>query len=173
MIANQVGNRYAEAIYEIASSDGNVKEIYDVLNSLMELYSDDKEFKTFITHPLIDIEEKKKVIQEIFKNINEKILDIIFYIMDKKRINYIRNIVAEYLKIYYYNNQILDVKAIFAIEPSEAQKQRLIANLEKKTGKKIKLAIEIDKSIIGGGIIRIGDTVMDGTIRKELANLKK
>ncbi|WP_410208967.1 ATP synthase F1 subunit delta [Fusobacterium sp.] len=173
MIANQVGNRYAEAIYEIAESTGKIKEVYEVLNSLMELYKNDNEFKTFITHPLIEIDEKKKVLRDMYKNTDEDVLNILFYIMDKNRMKYIRNIVAEYVKIYYYKNHILDVEATFASEPSKAQQDKLIANLEKKTGKKVKLAIKIDKSIIGGGIIRIGDTVMDGSIRKELEAMKK
>lgn len=109
----------------------------------------------------------------MFKDSGETIENIIFYILDKKRMENIRNITAEYLKIYYEKNQILDVEATFAVEPTEAQKAKLIANLEKKTGKKVKLAIKVDKSILGGGIIRIGDTVIDGSIRKELENIKK
>ena len=99
MIDNQVGRRYAEAIYEIAESADKIKSIYENLNTLMELYKNDNEFKTFITHPLIDIDEKKKVITEIFKEADEETLNTIFYILDKKRIGNIRNIVAEYLKI--------------------------------------------------------------------------
>ena len=140
---------------------------------MMELYKNDNEFKTFITHPLIELDEKKRVLKEMFKNSDETIENIIFYILDKKRMENIRNITAEYLKIYYEKNQIVDVEATFAVEPSEAQKTKLIANLEKKTGKKVKLAIKVDKSILGGGIIRIGDTVIDGSIRKELENIKK
>ena len=170
MIANQVGRRYAEAIYEIAVSTDKVKEIYEALNQMMELYKNDNEFNT---HPLIELDEKKKVLKEMFKNSGETIENIIFYILDKKRMENIRNITAEYLKIYYEKNQILDVEATFAVEPTEAQKAKLIANLEKKTGKKVKLAIKIDKSILGGGIIRIGDTVIDGSIRKELDNIRK
>ena len=173
MIANQVGNRYAEAIYEIAESTGKIKEVYEVLNNLMELYKTDTDFRTFITHPLIDIDEKKKVLKDMYQSADEQVLDIVFYIMDKKRMRYIRSIVAEYLKIYYFNHQIVDVEATFAVEPTKAQQDKLIANLEKKTGKKVKLAIKIDKSIIGGGILRMGDTVMDGSIRKELEALKR
>lgn len=173
MIANQVGRRYAEAIYEIASSTDKVKEIYEVLNQVMELYKNDNEFKTFITHPLIELDEKKEALNKIFKNVDENILNIIFYILDKKRIDSIRNITAEYLKIYYEKNQILDVEATFAVEPTNAQKDKLIKNLEKKTGKKIQLVVKVDKSILGGGIIRIGDTVIDGSIRKELENIKR
>lgn len=173
MIANQVGNRYAEAIYEIAESTGKIKEVYEVLNNLMELYKTDTDFRTFITHPLIDVDEKKKFLKDMYQSADEQVLDIVFYIMDKKRMRYIRSIVAEYLKIYYFNHQIVDVEATFAVEPTKAQQDKLIANLEKKTGKKVKLAIKIDKSIIGGGILRMGDTVMDGSIRKELEALKR
>ena len=173
MIANQVGRRYAEAIYEIAVSIDKVKEVYEALNQMMELYKNDSEFKTFITHPLIELDEKKKVLKEIFKFSNETIENTLFYILDKKRIENIRNITAEYLKIYYEQNQILDVEATFASEPTEAQNAKLIENLEKKTGKKVKLAIKLDRTILGGGIIRIGDTVIDGSIRKDLENVKK
>lgn len=173
MIDNQVGRRYAEAIYEIAESTDKVKPIYEKLNAFMELYKNDDEFKTFITHPLIEEDEKKKVLSSIFKDSDEGILNIMFYILDKKRIENIRNIVAEYLKIYYEKNQILDVEATFAVEPSELQKKKLIEKLMKKTGKKINLDVKIDKSIIGGGIIKIGDQVTDGSIRKELNFLRK
>lgn len=173
MIDNQVGRRYAEAIYEIAESADKIKDIYENLNTLMELYKNDNEFKTFITHPLIDIDEKKKVISEVFKEADEETLNTIFYILDKKRIGNIRNIVAEYLKIYYEKNQILDVEATFAVEPSEEQKQKLIDKLTKKTGKNINLTVKVDRSILGGGIIKIGDQVTDGSIRKELNALKR
>lgn len=173
MIDNQVGRRYAEAIYEIAESADKIKPIYENLNTLMELYKNDSEFKTFITHPLIENEEKKKVIGNIFKEADEETLNTMFYILDKNRIGNIRNIVAEYLKIYYEKNQILSVEATFAVEPSEIQKAKLIEKLTKKTGKKIELTVKIDKSILGGGIIKIGDQVIDGSIRKELDALKK
>ena len=85
MIANQVGRRYAEAIYEIAVSSDKVKEIYEALNQMMELYKNDNEFQTFIHHPLIELDEKKRVLKEMFKNSDETIENIIFYILDKKR----------------------------------------------------------------------------------------
>lgn len=173
MIDNQVGRRYAEAIYEIAESTDKIKPIYENLNTLMELYKNDSEFKTFITHPLIENDEKKKVVGNIFKEADEETLNTMFYILDKNRIKNIRNIVAEYLKIYYEKNQILSVEATFAVEPSEIQKNKLIEKLMKKTGKKIDLTIKVDKSILGGGIIKIGDQITDGSIRKELNALRK
>lgn len=173
MIKSQVGRRYSKAIFEIAEEKNQVKEIYEMLNSAMVLYRTDKEFKNFILNPLIDNEQKKSVLNEIFGKDNSENLNILLYILDKGRMNCIKYIVAEYLKIYYRKNRILDVKATFTKELTDEQKKKLIDKLSQKTGKEINLEIKIDKNILGGGIIKIGDKIIDGSIRRELDNWKK
>jgi len=173
MIKSQVGRRYSKAIFEIAEEKNQVKEIYEMLNSAMVLYRTDKEFKNFILNPLIDNEQKKSVLNEIFGKDNSENLNILLYILDKGRMNCIKYIVAEYLKIYYRKNRILDVKATFTKELTDEQKKKLIDKLSQKTGKEINLEIKIDKDILGGGIIKIGDKIIDGSIRRELDNWRK
>ena len=173
MIKSQVGRRYSKAIFEIAEEKNQVKEIYEMLNSAMVLYRTDKEFKNFILNPLIDNEQKKSVLNEIFGKDNSENLNILLYILDKGRMNCIKYIVAEYLKIYYRKNRILDVRATFTKELTDEQKKKLIDKLSQKTGKEINLEIKIDKDILGGGIIKIGDKIIDGSIRRELDNWRK
>lgn len=173
MADNKVGKRYAEAIYSVGESNNNLKEIYEALNLLMEMYLKDKEFKNIIDHPLIALEEKKDFLNKIYSSEKEEVKDIIFYLLEKGRIMNIKEIVAEYLKIYYLKNQILDVEATFAQDITEKQRERLIKNLEKRTNKKINLKVNIDKSIIGGGILKIGDKIIDGTIKTQLKTLIK
>ena len=173
MIKSQVGRRYSKAIFEIAEEKNQVKEIYEMLNSAMVLYRTDKEFKNFILNPLIDSEQKKSVLNKIFGKDNSDNLNILLYILDKGRMNCIKYIVAEYLKIYYRKNRILDVKATFTKELTDEQKKKLIDKLSQKTGKEINLEIKIDKNILGGGVIRIGDKIIDGSIRRELDNWRK
>lgn len=173
MIKSQVGRRYSKAIFEIAEEKNQIKEIYEMLNSAMILYRTDKEFKNFILNPLIDNEQKKSVLNEIFGKDNSDNLNILLYILDKGRMNCIKYIVAEYLKIYYRKNRILDVKATFTKELTDEQKKKLIDKLSQKTGKEINLEIKIDKDILGGGIIKIGDKIIDGSIRRELDNWRK
>ena len=173
MIKSQVGRRYSKAIFEIAEEKNQVKEIYEMLNSAMVLYRTDKEFKNFILNPLIDNEQKKSVLNEIFGKDNSENLNILLFILDKGRMNCIKYIVAEYLKIYYRKNRILDVKATFTKELTDEQKKKLIDKLSQKTGKEINLEIKVDKDILGGGIIKIGDKIIDGSIRRELDNWRK
>lgn len=168
MSKNNIGRRYAEAIFSIGNSNDNVQEIYESLNKIMELYLSNEDLKNILDNPLIQMEEKEKVINKIFENEKESIKNIILYILSKGRIQNIKEIVTEYLKIYYLKNNILDVEAIFSNEISEAQKSKLIKNLKKRTKKTINLKVVIDKSIIGGGILKVGDKIIDGTIKTQL-----
>lgn len=172
MIDIQVGKRYAEAIYEISEERKEIKEIYELLNSVMELYKKDKDFKNFITSPLINFEEKTLSLREIFKEFKEENLEILFYILNKNRIEAVREIVAEFLKIHYRKNRILDVKAVFTRELTEEQREKLITKLSRKTGKEINLEVVVDKNILGGGILKIGDKIIDGSIRRDLESWK-
>jgi len=177
MIENKIGNRYAAAIYKIAKERDKVKETYDSLNNIMVLFKENPDFKSFITHPLIKIEEKIKVVDDFLLKseitTSSEETEIINYILEKKRIGYIKNIVAEYLKIYYENNRILKVVGIFPKELSETQRIKLEEKVKKKTGREIDLTIQIDLAIIGGGILKIDDQVIDGSVRKDLDTMKK
>lgn len=173
MLEAQVGRRYAEAIYSIAESNDKVKDLNGDLNSVMELYIKDKEFKNLVDHPLVKNEEKKEFIGKVLKDMDSFTLEILNYLIDKQRLSNIRGIVAEFVKIYYEKNQMVDVEATFAISPSDEQRAKLTTKLEKRTGKKVNLEVKIDKSIIAGGIIKIGDEIIDGSIRRQLDTISK
>ena len=83
MADNKVGRRYAEAIFSVGESNNNLQEIYEALNSLMEMYLKDKEFKNLIDHPLISLEEKKSFLDKIFDDESQEVKNKLFYLFDK------------------------------------------------------------------------------------------
>lgn len=172
MYEADIAKRYAKAIYEVAREKAKGKDTYEVLNSLMELYINDSEFRNFMLHPLIENSEKKDFLGKIFEDTDETIADIIDYLVDKKRIKIIKYIVSEYLKLYYLENNEIEVTGIFSKEINNEQYELLKTKLEKKVGKKIILKIEIDENIIGGGIIKMGDQIIDGSIKRQIENIK-
>ena len=172
MYEADIAKRYAEAVYGVAKEKDKVKEIYDMLNSLMELYINDSEFRNFMLHPLIENSEKKGFLGKIFTDADDITMNIIDYLVDKDRIEIIRYIVSEYLKLYYLENNEVEVTVIFSKELSEEQFDLLKSKLEKKVGKKIILKIEVNKDIIGGGIVKMGDQIIDGSIKRQIENIK-
>ena len=172
MYEADIAKRYAEAVYGVAKEKDKVKEIYDMLNSLMELYINDSEFRNFMLHPLIENSEKKDFLGKIFTDADDITMNIIDYLVDKDRIEIIRYIVSEYIKLYYLENNEVEVTGIFSKELSEEQFDLLKSKLEKKVGKKIILKIELNKDIIGGGIVKMGDQIIDGSIKRQIENIK-
>lgn len=173
MITDIVGKRYAEAIYEVAEAENKVVELYNELEIVMVAYEKEEEFKKILNQPKIEIAQKKIIVKKIFeKTLSPFALSVVEYLLDKERLTIIKSLVKEYLKIYYERCNYVDVEVTFAIEPSEEQKQSLIKKVETRTGKKVNLAIKIDTSIIAGGVIKIGDQIIDGSLKRQFEKLK-
>lgn len=168
-----VSKRYALAIYDFATENDEVFEVFEVLNLLLEHIKNDEDFKKFLKYPVIDKEEKKKLINHIYSDVNKQSLKILDYLVDKDRLLHIKEIYEEYSKIYYEKHKKLIVTAIFPKELTEAQKEKLTENLKKLKGKDVVIHYRIDKKLIGGGLIRINDEVIDGSIKTQLNSIKR
>ena len=173
MANDEIAKRYAGAIYNIAKSSNSVNEVREVLNILMENYEESEEFRKILEDPLKKFSEKEKFLEKSFDHISKESLGVIKYIVKKQRLSLIREIKDYFLKLYYDENNKLPVIAIFAKELSEKQREQLVQKLEKKYNKKIVLNVKVDKKIIGGGILKIGNEVINGSIKNQIEEIKK
>ncbi|WP_156299785.1 ATP synthase F1 subunit delta [Streptobacillus canis] len=168
-----VSRRYAEAIYQIAKEKDEVFEVFEMLNVILEHLEYDEDFKKFLSYPIIDKEDKKVLINRIYKNIKNEPLDILDYLIEKDRLLHIKEINEQYSKIYYDAHNKLIVTAIFPKELSPEQKERLKKKLEDMKQKKVVIHFKVDKELIGGGIIKINDEVIDGSIKTQIKELRR
>ncbi|WP_068268391.1 ATP synthase F1 subunit delta [Caviibacter abscessus] len=168
----KVSRVYAQAIYNMAKDNDSIFSVLEMLDVLLKHINEDSDFKDFLSYPIIDCEDKKKLINAIYEDIKDISIDILDYLIDKNRLIDIKGIKEQYLDIYYENHNKLIVTAIFAKPISTEQEQRLIEKLEKLKKKKILLHIKIDESIIAGGIIKIGDEVIDGSFKSQIKIFK-
>ena len=168
-----IAKRYASAIYDIAESSDKIGEIREALNILAENYNEDEEFKVFLLDPSIKYDEKVKYLQKSFNFISEDAFKIINYLVKKGRVSLAEKIKDSYLKIYYEKNNKILVNATFTKELSDNQREALMKKLEEKYKKKIVLNLSVDEELIGGGIIKIGNKVIDGSIKSQIENIKK
>ena len=168
-----IAKRYASAIYDIAESSDKIGEIREALNILAENYNEDEEFKVFLLDPSIKYDEKVKYLHKSFDFISEDAFKIINYLVKKGRGSLAEKIRDSYLKIYYEKNNKILVNATFTKELSDNQRKALMKKLEEKYKKKIVLNLSVDEELIGGGIIKIGNKVIDGSIKSQIENIKK
>ena len=172
MDKNVIAKRYAVAIFETAKAKGNIDEIREALNILNSKYLEE-DIKIFFTNPIITNEEKKVFLKKMFPFLGEDAQNVLNYVVSKDRIEYISLIRNNFLNEVYKEEGKLPVIAVFAKELSESQKNKLIKKLEEKYRKKIVLNLEVDESIIGGGILKIGNKVINGSIKYQLEDMKR
>lgn len=166
--------RYALALYTVAEEKGKVEEYLNDLREIVLLMKNDVEFLNVIKHPQISTSVKKKMFTKIFEGkIEEGLLSFLLILIDKNRILYTEQKLNEMEKIHLERNNTLlvQVKTVIALNDSERENLRM--KLNTKYDKKIIFDEILDKNILGGVYVRVGDDVIDGTIKNKLEEMKK
>jgi len=166
--------RYALALYEIAEKNGKVEEYIKELKEILELIKTNEELISVVKHPEITTSQKKRVFKSIFKGkVDDYILGFLLILIEKDRILYLEEKINEMEKIHLERQNILVANVKSVIPLNEDEKSTLIGKLKKMYGKNIILKEKIDKSIIGGLYIRVGDDVIDGTIKTKFEEIRR
>ncbi len=166
--------RYALALYTVAEEKGKVEEYLNDLREIVSLMKNDAEFLKVIKHPEISTSRKKDMFINIFKGkIDEELLSFLLILIEKDRILFTEEKLKEMEKIHLERNNTLLVEVRTVIPLQETEKESLRMKLYNMYDKKIIFDEKLDKNIIGGVYIRVGDDVIDGTIKSRLEEMKK
>ena len=175
MLENQIGKRYAEAL------SGNILDTAALEKALENLKAFDEAMKTekllvrFFEHPSIATEKKKNLVQELCSRlaVEDKVSNMLIMLNERSKILYLEKIVEYFEKVVDRRLNRKRVHAISAHPLTNENIDRLKAALNKILGKTILIDTEVDESLIGGIMLRIGDQVADDTIRNRLEILKR
>ena len=166
--------RYALALYEVAEKKGKVDEYLGDLREICNLIDNNNDFLEVIKHPQIGTKQKKKTFINIFKDkIDEELLSFLLILIEKDRILFLKEKIKEMEKIHLERLNVLQGIVKTTIPLEEYEYNALVEKLEKKYNKDIILKKIIDPEILGGIYVRIGNDVIDGTVRTRLDDLRK
>lgn len=163
----------ASAIFKSSKKDGSegLLNFFNELNKINNIFNNNKELTIFFNHPVIDHKEKIKLIEKLTDN--KLLLRFIKILIRFKRINSLSNIVYYLSTLVKIETKSIDAELKLPYQIDEDTKQKLKIAIEKYTGKKINLNILIDENIIGGIYLKIGNTVIDYTLNKQLQQFKE
>lgn len=161
-------NNYAQALFETgAGFDADLKTILDVIK-------ENADFVNVISNPAIDKSAKYSVIDEIFAGkIDSDVLKFLKILVEKSRFNEFESIYDCYLLKVQASKDIRQVEIVSAIPLVEIRKREIKEKLSEKLGKKIIPEWVTDENIIAGLIFKIGDDVIDTSLKKSLDNISK
>lgn len=169
-----LAKRYALALYELGEEKNKVDEYINEFREITALVSGNEEIQQILNHPKISIAKKKQIFSDLFTGkITVDLLSLLFLLIEKDRIGDISEILRQLELINLQKNNTVEALVKTVIPLLEEEKNTLVLNLKSKYRKEIVLVEEIDRSIIGGVYLKVGDDVIDGTVKNKLQSLQK
>ncbi len=170
-----ISRRYAKALILIGKEDDKAEQYNKELDAFVELFDTQEGFEKALTNPLYNKNDRKKVLNAVltatdFSSVMKSFLILLF---DKDRIIFLREIASFYKDMADELKGIVKASIVSAAELSSDALDNIKEALSKKTGKTIVLNVEQDPSLIGGVVTKIGDLVMDGSVKTLLFNMKE
>lgn len=173
-VSHPVARRYARALFEEARARGQAERIDADVAVLHEAFTASRELARVFESPVIPREKKKKIIETLFAGrLQPLTIRFLELLIEKERENLLPAIVAAYRALQDEAQGIVEAHVRTAFPLDEAGARPLVEKLERLTGKKIRLQLQQDPSLIGGVVVRVGDTVYDGSVRQQLTALRE
>lgn len=173
-MAQLVAKTYAKALFEVATESNQLDKFAEELKFVLETFQHHPMFYELYKTPQISNDEKKGIISEVFeKTLSAEVMNFLKILLDKRRTGNFEEIAKEYQRLANDYNNIVEGVAVTAISLKKEDQDKIESKLSNITGKKIKLKNEVDPSIIGGILVRIGDKVIDGTVQSRLGELQE
>ena len=170
-----VARRYAKALLIIGKEDGQAETYREELDGFAKLMAKEKELEQAITNPLYGASGRKKVLETVIGKvgISKIVASFLLLLFDKGRFDFLGDINEFYQKLADELKGVLRASLVSASELSSEIVEKIRTTLSKRTGKDIILQVEQDPSLIGGIVSRIGDLVLDGSIKSQLLNMRE
>lgn len=174
MLKGAVAGRYAEALYEIAVKADLVDQLEKELQAVVDVVNESVQLRKVLFHPRITAAEKKDVLENLFKDsISGVAMNFLGLLVERRREIYLADITAYFVDLANKARNITDVKVTSAVELTKEEKKRLARAMEQCTGKQVKLSYDVDPALLGGVVVRVGDKVIDGSVRTRLQTLRE
>jgi F-type H+-transporting ATPase subunit delta len=166
--------QYANALADIALAQGAAEPAGKQLHDFGAAYAQSAELRTFLASPAVTVEDKHAVIEKIVARLGASkiIRNFLFVIADHRRTQLIPEAIVAFHEVIRQRQGVAEAEISSAVELSAKQKKELAAMLARITGKEIETKYALDPALLGGTVVRIGDTIYDGSLRSRLNEMR-
>jgi F-type H+-transporting ATPase subunit delta len=173
VILSGVAKPWAIALFNAAVNQGIVEQVQEDLASVTAVMKANPRFRTFLSSPEVLTEDKKQMLMDVFgERTAGLVMRLLGLLIEKGRFAHLEQISDAYEYLYEQRAGIVEATVITAVPLDEELERKTIGKLERDTGKTIRLTKKVDRKIIGGMIVMIEDTVIDGSIRHQLERVR-
>jgi len=173
MAGERAAIRYAKALLSLSEDKNTSESISKDMALMTNTISGNKELTEVLESPVVISSVKKSAVLEIFKDSNALTVNLVETLNTNNRISILAEVARQYIRLYDELKGIQVATVTTAVPLSEELKIKVLAKVKELTGKEAEVENKIDESILGGFILRVGDTQYDASIANKLNKLKR
>lgn len=169
-----LATRYATSLIEVATQSGAIDSIEKDMVSLWKALSESAELNSLIGNPVYSKDQQLNAVQEIARKASFHAVTVNFLgvLVQNGRLAALSVILSAFFAEMEKRHNVMEAQVVSAFPLSDSQKQDLVNTLSAKTGKSVRLALQIDKSLLGGMVVTIGSQMVDDSLKTRLSQLK-
>jgi len=169
----EIARVYAESLFEVAREHDKLDAIRDGLARFAEAVDENRDLQVFFFSPYFSSAEKREGISKSVNGAEEELTNFLELLAEKHRMPAIFRIRRRFDELWAEENKRLEVRLTSAVELDKAVVNRVSKEIESQTDRTIDLTAEVDEEILGGLVLRVGNMVLDASLRAKVERLRK
>ena len=169
----EIAEVYSRALFEAAKENGVLDRVHEELGEFAEALSSDRNLQVFLFSPYFSSEEKKNGIERIIEDADERLFNFLLLLAERHRVPALFRIRREFDAMWAEENKLLPVTVTSAVELDQGIVEEIGREIEQQTGRRVELSSNVDSDVLGGLQVRVGNMVLDATVRNRLEQLRK
>jgi ATP synthase F1 delta subunit len=169
----EIASVYARSLFEVAMEQGKLDKVRDELGEFADALNGSRELQVFLFSPYFSTREKSEGLDKAISGADETTVNFLRLLIEKHRMPVLFRVRAELDQLWEEENRLLPVTVTSAVELPKATVKQIGDRIAEQTDRKVDLSSKVDPDILGGIVVRVGNSVLDASIRNRLENFRK
>jgi F-type H+-transporting ATPase subunit delta len=164
---------YARSLFEVAKEQDKLDVVRDQLGEFVDALAETRDLQVFLFSPYFSTAEKEQGLERVVSDADPVVLNFLKLLIEKHRMPVLFRIRADFEALWEEENKLLPVHITSAVELDSATVKQLGDRIAEQTDRKVDVSAQVDPDILGGIVVRVGNSVLDASIRNRLEQLRK
>jgi F-type H+-transporting ATPase subunit delta len=169
----EIARVYARSLFEVAKEHDKLDVVREQLGQFADALADQRELSIFFFSPYFSTQEKEDGLGRLLDGVDDVVANFLKLLIEKHRMPAIFRVRREYEALWERENQLLPVTITSAVTLDEATVKTIGDAIGRQTGQQVQLTADVDPDVLGGLIVRVGNSILDASIRNRLENLRR
>jgi len=169
----EIAQVYARSLFEVAEEHDKLDEVRDQIGQFADALGESRDLQTFFFSPYFSTEEKKTGLDSALEGADPVVENFLALLIENHRMPVLFRVRREFDQMWREVNKLLPVQITSAVELDKAVTQQIGDEIGRQTGRTVELTSTVDPDVLGGLVVRVGNSILDASIRTRLERLRK